>query len=607
MTLLQSKRYIYQPLLWNDSCRILELEPGFENDELRGQLKHIEDLSTDVKKHDVEVVDMFGFEYDREAFFQRMSFEALSYVWGSPICVSELCTPDGSIGLTSSLDCALRHIRSAPPHCRRIWADGVCINQNDTEERGNQVRLMGKIYSRAERVLIWLGPDKHHEAKEVFRLAMEASQILVRIQSSEMRHAMIQLVDCDWFRRLWVVQEFLLSKSARFHWGVAFCDFDYLQKPLQHVMSTTDFGSARWLALRSFMDPASNLSFTRVLAITRGLQCSSELDRFYAILGLPYDINGKFAEYMAGLEPRYDKSAYQQYFEFANHCLVNGAIEVLLSQVCHSKAIARVPHLPSWMPDWSNSAGFEPLPGCLTEQQCSSRRKTTSAVIFANCGLLVSASLTDDVIEVVGDNLGIGPEAKFDAAISRFWHDHVRSQALTLSRKDYHSYERLFLQALMCTKLGTDVEWPEFLAQLIGPNQSKHCDQDSTNGFESMLASFELSISSDNLFCRSQGASLWMALSERDPDVEFFESRRKSRLPSPQKYWRERKLFKTSNSLLGLGPAMMRRGDGIVWLDQCANPAVIRVHPARGLLFVGFAFMPQGSGLVGQITNLVFV
>lgn len=497
----------------------------------------------------------------------------------------------------------MRHIRSARD-LRRIWADDVCINQEDEEERGKQVRLMGTICSRAERVLVWLGPDKHREAATVFRLAMGAYQLPIRVKSTEMRHAMIQMVDCDWFRRLWVVQEFLLSKAARFYWGTSFCDFEYLKEPLQHVMLTTDFGSARWLALKEAIEPPSNLSFTRMLAITRGLQCSNEQDRFYAIIGVPYNTNGKIAEYIAELEPQYDKSADQQYFEFANHCIANGAMEILLSQVYHSKAMARVPNLPSWMPDWSNSAGFEPLPGCVAEQQCRNRGTTTSAVILENGSLTVPASLTIEYITVVGDNLGIGPAAEFDAAISRFWNEHVRSQALTLSNKDYHAHERLFLQILMCTKLATEVEWPDFLAQLIGPNQSKHCNQDFMNGVESMLASFEHSISSENLFSTSPGTPFGRPWLERDPDLE---SKRKSRLQSPQKYWRERRLFKTSISSFGLGPTMMRRGDGIVWFDRCSNPAVVRVHPAGGLLFVGFAFMPQEPARVGQMANVVLV
>lgn len=38
-----------------------------------------------------------------------------------------------------------------------MWADAVCINQKDLEERSHQVALMGDIYSGAGEIFIWLG------------------------------------------------------------------------------------------------------------------------------------------------------------------------------------------------------------------------------------------------------------------------------------------------------------------------------------------------------------------------------------------------------------------------------------------------------------------
>ena len=39
-----------------------------------------------------------------------------------------------------------------------MWADIICICQDNAIERASQVRLMGSIYPGAEEVLIWLGP-----------------------------------------------------------------------------------------------------------------------------------------------------------------------------------------------------------------------------------------------------------------------------------------------------------------------------------------------------------------------------------------------------------------------------------------------------------------
>jgi hypothetical protein len=40
---------------------------------------------------------------------------------------------------------------------RVLWADAICINQNDLPERSQQVSIMRKIFKQAERVLSWLG------------------------------------------------------------------------------------------------------------------------------------------------------------------------------------------------------------------------------------------------------------------------------------------------------------------------------------------------------------------------------------------------------------------------------------------------------------------
>ncbi|KFY97989.1 hypothetical protein V500_01843 [Pseudogymnoascus sp. VKM F-4518 (FW-2643)] len=44
-----------------------------------------------------------------------------------------------------------------------IWVDAICINQNDIQERNQQVALMGSLYGRASFVVSWLGmPGKWH-------------------------------------------------------------------------------------------------------------------------------------------------------------------------------------------------------------------------------------------------------------------------------------------------------------------------------------------------------------------------------------------------------------------------------------------------------------
>jgi hypothetical protein len=40
-----------------------------------------------------------------------------------------------------------------------FWIDAICINQKDSDERGQQVQFMAKIYNQAHRVIVWLGVE----------------------------------------------------------------------------------------------------------------------------------------------------------------------------------------------------------------------------------------------------------------------------------------------------------------------------------------------------------------------------------------------------------------------------------------------------------------
>ncbi|KAJ4320262.1 hypothetical protein N0V84_005960 [Fusarium piperis] len=82
-------------------------------------------------------------------------YEALSYVWGSPVPQTRIRLATGYVEVGPSLNAALRGLRY-PDSPRITWADSLCINQADISERNSQVQIMADIYSRASRTLIWL-------------------------------------------------------------------------------------------------------------------------------------------------------------------------------------------------------------------------------------------------------------------------------------------------------------------------------------------------------------------------------------------------------------------------------------------------------------------
>ncbi|KAK4973388.1 hypothetical protein LTR42_005373 [Elasticomyces elasticus] len=87
------------------------------------------------------------------------TYEALSYAWGSSAERHKIRLDDRVVFVTSNLKNALFAFRY-PDRPRVLWVDALCINQNSIAEKNHQIRLMDQIYSRAERVKVWLGEER---------------------------------------------------------------------------------------------------------------------------------------------------------------------------------------------------------------------------------------------------------------------------------------------------------------------------------------------------------------------------------------------------------------------------------------------------------------
>ena len=76
-----------------------------------------------------------------------------------------------------------------PQEQRVLWVDLLCINQNDVNEKGLQVSLMGEIYSKTNRGILWLGEEpeqpvpsvKEELGKEIVDIWKESDALLKEI------------------------------------------------------------------------------------------------------------------------------------------------------------------------------------------------------------------------------------------------------------------------------------------------------------------------------------------------------------------------------------------------------------------------------------------
>ncbi|KAF2122504.1 heterokaryon incompatibility protein-domain-containing protein [Lophiotrema nucula] len=112
----------------------------------------------------------FSIQFDRETPVQLVDLTSIfffSYTWDSPGNEKVIHVDNCKKKVMPSLHNFIRRLRAerAP---RALWADAICINQNDTVEKNLQVRQMGDIYRRASCVLAWVG-EHENRSKELFR------------------------------------------------------------------------------------------------------------------------------------------------------------------------------------------------------------------------------------------------------------------------------------------------------------------------------------------------------------------------------------------------------------------------------------------------------
>ena len=199
--------YTYQPLDYSKGeIRLLELQPGEPGSAIEFYL-HVVSLD------------------------ERPLYEAVSYVWGNqyttkPVYVLQSNSNGQEVhaaplNVTVNLESALCHLRY-PDESRMLWADAICINQNENVEKGAQVQRMGEIFEIAARVCVWLGDeDPASFSKDAMELMaqcpenMDAAYELFADENWSLSwRALTALVQRPYFGRCWIIQEIAFASDV---------------------------------------------------------------------------------------------------------------------------------------------------------------------------------------------------------------------------------------------------------------------------------------------------------------------------------------------------------------------------------------------------------
>ena len=472
-------------------------------------------------------------------------YEALSYTWGDSQKECSISCGSESIAITANLAAALLQLRT-PDTPRALWIDQICINQDDVDERSKQVALMHKIYSKAEKVVIWLGeegPDDEMAFRfvpvllshlpplstshgGVARQGLIAREVLP-IVGSPAWIALSSVFSRPYFRRSWIVQEVALARHAVVHCGPHVIDWDLLAAASSYQMGQLDSDAENAhdavAAIMEFhrKDHGKGNNIADALFRSYRFNCTDPRDKVFAMLGLVPALV---------LQPDYSERVEDVYLNMTRLVILKlGNLDILCC-VYHPKTSAT---LPSWVPDW--------------QAQVAVKRKLGKSTVRA-------PDVPRQQVRYLDNYRTLTVEGWCVASIAAVANVFTRDES------------------------GLLVGWNEFVEEMIHPDGSS-----SAELYRRTLLAGEClpGITSDeelhsayeawqNLLTRRLGGykPLTNLPDENEKGSEFDRAMTETCFG--------RKLFATAQHNLGLAPSEARAGDVMCFLGNSSTPFVLR-------------------------------
>jgi hypothetical protein len=313
---------------------------------------------------------------------------AVSYAWGDAGDTRKIYVDGIQVSVTSSLFGALQALRQKSQEVL-VWADAICIDQQDKDERAVQVQLMASIYTKAVSVAMWLGPEANDSPRAISLLRAIASRadseantrefILAKSKPPHRElSAVLSLFERDYWKRLWVVQEVFNAQNIAVYCGAEYLSWStfqlasnafrqlkpnlerYFRKGSQEgkpqAESDYQFTSSQVLVyqgpgslpdLRAFMTLGA-YALLEVLRACRRKLAADPRDKVFGILGvLPKEIRDEFLI-------DYNLSVKEVYTNVVDYVLHNTERLDVICEAIYFPLNIRAATLPSWVPDWSH-------------------------------------------------------------------------------------------------------------------------------------------------------------------------------------------------------------------------------------------------------------
>ncbi|KAK5732060.1 hypothetical protein LTR17_010896 [Elasticomyces elasticus] len=311
---------------------------------------------------------------------KALGYEALSYTWQGEQSSHPILVDDQRYYITPNLYSLLLARRQCLKNLNRlVWADAICINQQDnTVEKPAQLLLMKEVYVNASRVIGWLGDDWNSALAAEMIINIEMTWQMfhqdgmnffnnwIWITDGPRWQAMVQVVQNSYFSRAWICQEMVLGAKLQFYLGGQYIPWSTFRNVILLIMqpgtsallqeqgsglsaqAKDSFYIANTVMVCCLRDfgYATEYPLAILLSMFARLEAGTPRDKIYALLGLS---NTALAQ---SILPDY----------VANQCTVFTDLAILLLR-SRDDAAAVLPHAgigypgfpeeqPSWAPDW---------------------------------------------------------------------------------------------------------------------------------------------------------------------------------------------------------------------------------------------------------------
>jgi hypothetical protein len=264
-------------------------------------------------------------------------YRALSYCWGDVSHTSTIEIDGKPVQVSRNLVEALYN-SDPDDDVMYLWADAICINQADLYEKMYQVKLMGQIYSKAEKVIVWLGTEAPYsslasellgqvqrnrelshpgftlhtgaasaEKRQMGRSELEGTSLrnfdpefakAIRWHDHPTRalQGLRELLERPYWERVWIIQEIAKAGEVKIYCGKLRLNLETMISAARSLKDLTGRSRTLLAAIDIFraqeqhrIDGTHRMSLLQALVASRHSLATDQRDKVYAILGLTSD------------------------------------------------------------------------------------------------------------------------------------------------------------------------------------------------------------------------------------------------------------------------------------------------------------------------------